>query len=193
MAGTSFLLPYLGFGLDMGERGSFDYAMNWFRNENKLLENESTSADAGLKELEEASHRMTAAIVKSFPIPEFRIPAHPLTGEELKKGTELDFIQNNFAKLSGQKKAEALDEIMGPSCPGYKVKEHVFYLLGPFHDRKELLEGQRFQWVQGSVFADQVGGMVCKACGRTYQRTTHSSREPSPRCIGDGQAIRRHR
>ena len=34
-----------------------------------------------------------------------------------------------------------MDEIMGPSCPGYEVKEHVFYLLGPFHDRKELLEG----------------------------------------------------
>ena len=86
MAGTSFLLPYLGSGIDMGQTGSFDDAMKWFGNENKLLENESTSADAGLKELEEASHRMTAAIVKPFPIPEFRFRAHPLTGEGLKKG-----------------------------------------------------------------------------------------------------------
>ena len=97
MAGTSFLLPYLGSGLDMGERGSFDDVMKLFGNKNKLVENDPTSADAGLKELKEASDRMTAAIVKSFPIPEFRFPAHPLTGEELKKGTELDFIQSNFA------------------------------------------------------------------------------------------------
>ena len=59
----------------------------------------------------------------------------------MKEGTELDFIENDFAKLSGQEKAEALDEIMGPSCPGFEVKGHVFYLLGPFHDRDELLEG----------------------------------------------------
>ena len=141
MAGTSFLLPYLGSGLDMGEKGSFDDAMKWFGNENKLLKNESTSADAGLEEMKEASRRMTAAIVKPFPIPKFRFPEHPLTGEELKKGTESDFIENNFANLSGKKKAEALDEIMGPSCSGYEVKGHVFYLLGPFHNRDELLEG----------------------------------------------------
>ena len=30
---------------------------------------------------------------------------------------------------------------MGPSCSGYEVKGHVFYLLGPFHNRDELLEG----------------------------------------------------
>ena len=79
------------------------------------------SADAAFEEMKEASDIMKAARVKPFPIPEFRFPVHPLTGEELKEGTELDFIQNNFANLSGKEKAKALDEIMGPSCPGYEV------------------------------------------------------------------------
>ena len=140
MADTSFLLPYLGSGLDMGKKRSFDDVMKWFGNENKLLENEPTNADAGLEELVEASNRMRDAIVKTFPKPKFLVPVHPVTGEELKEGTESDFIQNNFAELSGQDRAKALEKIMGPSRPGYKVREHVFYLLGPFQDSKELLE-----------------------------------------------------
>ena len=78
--------------------------------------------------------------MKTFPKPKFLVPVHPVTGEELKEGTESDFIQNNFAELSGEDRAKALGKIMGPSRPGYKVREHVFYLLGPFQNSTELLE-----------------------------------------------------
>ena len=53
--------------------------------------------------------------------------------------------------------------------------------MGSFRSR---CLGHSFLWVQGSVFADQVGGMVCKACPGTYQRTIYNSPEQGPFCIG---------
>ena len=81
MSDKSIMLTYLG--NDIGEQGCFGDATKWFGDGSKLLKPQYTIVDADVEELKTTSDMMRDAIVEPFPIPEFRFPAHPLTGEEV--------------------------------------------------------------------------------------------------------------
>ena len=133
MSGKTIMLTYLG--SDIGEEGCFSDATKWFDDGSKLVKPEYTIVDDDVKELETTSEMMKNAIVESFPIPKFPEAAHTCM-----KGKETDYILNVFADRSQTQTIEAMDKFMRPGREGYKVRGQTFYLLGPFHRRKELLE-----------------------------------------------------